>query len=376
MANNPFMDIVSGIKTGQDYAATAMELELKREQIESRKAEAQQQRQAVEFQKADKIFSSLEKITAETRPGPKKALMNQLKANANVLGLPINPVVEASIMDEEHGKDYNEFVQNFYSLAPEEKLKMIPLAYQFLGRDGTNAEIKEANRVIAEKQLLREKYNLEAGAKGQEKVEKKTEETLKVGDDLRKEFNTLPEVKNFDTVLSSYRAIEKLANSKSTPISDRGLIFNIMRMFDPTSVVRESEQAMAEYARSMPESVQTWFEKWQSGKPLTVKQRRQFVQVAEDMLESKKAGFDDFKQRYSSEAEARGVDEGMRNRAFGRDIKKASAPLGRFNDAQLDAFKVLIDKGLDTPEKIKAATKGKTIVSADELQMIKQLDGE
>jgi hypothetical protein len=55
---------------------------------------------------------------------------------------------------------------------------------------------------------------------------------------LRKEFNALPEVKNYKQVVTSYKTIEEQAK-KATPAGDLSMIFAYMKLLDPTSTVRE-----------------------------------------------------------------------------------------------------------------------------------------
>lgn len=58
----------------------------------------------------------------------------------------------------------------------------------------------------------------------------------------------------------------------ASPIAQVGLIFSIMKLFDPTSVVRESEQATARNARGVPEGVRNIWNQVLSGQVLTDRQ--------------------------------------------------------------------------------------------------------
>ncbi|MDO4713960.1 MAG: hypothetical protein Q4B28_04950 [bacterium] len=64
---------------------------------------------------------------------------------------------------------------------------------------------------------------------------------------LRKEFNNLPEIKNFKTVQGMYNTV-KSASTLGTAAGDMSLIFAYMKILDPNSTVRESEYANAQNA--------------------------------------------------------------------------------------------------------------------------------
>jgi hypothetical protein len=55
---------------------------------------------------------------------------------------------------------------------------------------------------------------------------------------LRKEFNNLPEVKQFKSVKTMYDNVKSSADKKSAA-GDMSLIFAYMKILDPTSTVRE-----------------------------------------------------------------------------------------------------------------------------------------
>lgn len=78
-----------------------------------------------------------------------------------------------------------------------------------------------------------------------EKTVKEEKKNLTEGErDLRKEFEGLPDVKQFRDVEGAYKRINKAAE-KGTPAGDLALIFNYMKMLDPGSTVREGEFANA-----------------------------------------------------------------------------------------------------------------------------------
>ena len=79
-----------------------------------------------------------------------------------------------------------------------------------------------------------------------------------------------------------------LRNAKGDPSAarDMAMIFGIMKMLDPTSVVRESEQATARNARGVPAGIRARWNQLIAGEQLDETQRRDFMDVAIDIYEA------------------------------------------------------------------------------------------
>lgn len=75
-------------------------------------------------------------------------------------------------------------------------------------------------------------------------------------------------------------AVADIQASGATPASDMGLVFGLMKMYDPTSVVRETEYANAQNAGSVPERISNAYNKVLEGTILTPAQRADFVRQA------------------------------------------------------------------------------------------------
>lgn len=122
---------------------------------------------------------------------------------------------------------------------------------------------------------------------------------------LRDDFTR--ESKTFSTVAQQYRELRSTLG-RGDAAGDRAAIFNFMRALDPTSVVRESEQATAENARGVPESMRAWWNKVVTGQALTPEQREQFLGTVGGIY---KSGLEAHQRRvseYSADAEAAGVN--------------------------------------------------------------------
>ncbi len=76
------------------------------------------------------------------------------------------------------------------------------------------------------------------------------------------------------------------AKGATSAARDMAMIFGIMKMLDPTSVVRESEQATARNARGVPAGIRARWNQLLSGEQLDETQRRDFMDVAIDIYEA------------------------------------------------------------------------------------------
>lgn len=84
-----------------------------------------------------------------------------------------------------------------------------------------------------------------------------SEDQIKYEDSLRAEYNNLPEIKNFKVIKQFKSSLEEWYKLNSGA-GDIAMIFSYMKMLDPTSVVRESEQSLIENAAWYPSYVQWW----------------------------------------------------------------------------------------------------------------------
>jgi len=123
----------------------------------------------------------------------------------------------------------------------------------------------------------------------------------KVGDD----YATAS--KNFELVQQSYLKIQQAAREPSAA-GDMALVFGIMKMYDPTSVVRESEYATAQNATGVPAQVLNLYNRVLSGERLNPKQRADFVQTAGRIFDSEKQTQALRRQNFKGIAERAGLD--------------------------------------------------------------------
>ena len=116
---------------------------------------------------------------------------------------------------------------------------------------------------------------------------------------LRKEFNNLQAVRDFDKQSTAFTEIIASATNPS-PAGDIALIFNYMKVLDPASTVREGEQAMVENAGSVPLRVQALYNKlFTQGGSLSIEQRADLVKRSERLYNTGEQKFGKIYDQYS-----------------------------------------------------------------------------
>jgi hypothetical protein len=128
-----------------------------------------------------------------------------------------------------------------------------------------------------------------------------SEEIRKAETDLRKEFNALPQVKDFALRTTGLATVEASAEDPS-PAGDVSLIFAFMRMLDPTSTVREGEFATAANTGSIAESIWAKYNQALEGTRLADTVREDFVDRAQRIYNRAETEFGRIYSRYEAVA--------------------------------------------------------------------------
>lgn len=135
--------------------------------------------------------------------------------------------------------------------------------------------------------------------------------------DLRKEFNALPVVKEYNGVRNAFFRIQNLTNKKEvTPQDDIALIFGYMKMLDPTSVVREGEFATAQNAAGIPDNIKNMWNKALSGNRLNPQQRNNIRGTARSIYLQQRDGYNQVAQEYRGYAKDYGIEPERVARTF------------------------------------------------------------
>ena len=160
---------------------------------------------------------------------------------------------------------------------------------------------------------------------------KKDWEEIKVQDSFRKEFAGNKIKKDTDLRYDAYRkmkiAVEASNKEGAGGQGDVALIFEFMKMLDPTSTVREGEFATAKETGGVPESIRNTYNQLLSGAFLQPKQREEFLAIAGDIFTSQLEQFNTEYNTYAAIAE----------RNFGADNVRNVMPLPSYNVEDLES---------------------------------------
>lgn len=115
--------------------------------------------------------------------------------------------------------------------------------------------------------------------------------------DLRQEYDMLPEVKDYKIVRSNYERIRQ-GVQLGTGAGDTAIVFGFMKMLDPTSVVREGEQASAQNAAGVPEGIRGMWNMLIGGGKLSDEARAQILAASDKVYNEASQNIETVNQRY------------------------------------------------------------------------------
>lgn len=115
---------------------------------------------------------------------------------------------------------------------------------------------------------------------------------------LRKEFNWIALVKDYNDIKNNYSKI--VASSDGTAAWDLSMIFAYMKLLDPGSVVREWEFANAQNAAWIPDRVKNLYNKALKWTRLTDAQRKEFINTAGKVYDSYTEQYNQLLEQYKS----------------------------------------------------------------------------
>lgn len=132
-----------------------------------------------------------------------------------------------------------------------------------------------------------------------------SEETRGIVNDLRAEYISQTKQNKYMDAVTHYR---KINTTPDTAAGDLSMIFAYMKMLDPGSVVRESEQDLAANATSLPGQLQNYALRVAKGKKLNDKQRAEFRDAAAILFDQYQIQQNQIDDLYSNFATRYGVD--------------------------------------------------------------------
>ena len=125
--------------------------------------------------------------------------------------------------------------------------------------------------------------------------------------ELRKEFENLPEVKSYKKAYPAYASIKDAA-SRNTPQSDINIVYGVAKLYDPDSVVREGEYGTIANSQAIPEWLKGAAQRLAGGGRLTAETRRQIMTEANGRIQSYQAEHDKARASYEGIATRRGIN--------------------------------------------------------------------
>ncbi len=128
------------------------------------------------------------------------------------------------------------------------------------------------------------------------------DQPAKASNELRKEFNSLPDVKDFAEVEGSFQKIKSSAQNDS-PAGDLALITGFMKIIDPGSSVKEGEFANAQNAGGVEDKIRARYNSIVNGERLSPAQRADFLRQAQALYDVHKGKYEAQAQRYRALAE-------------------------------------------------------------------------
>jgi hypothetical protein len=161
----------------------------------------------------------------------------------------------------------------------------------------------------------KDKFMLEYGQKGSAKQGEMSES-------LRKEFDQLAPVKNYNQALPAFSAIKDAA-SRNTTSSNINLVYGIAKLYDPNSVVREGEYASIANSPNIPERIKGYASYLQGGGKLSENTIKQIVTEGEGRFKTYEDQYHAVRNDYKSIANKTGIDETL---VFPSDRKILTAP--------------------------------------------------
>lgn len=146
----------------------------------------------------------------------------------------------------------------------------------------------------------------------------------------RKEFSSLPPVKQFADQTSAYGRVVASVDDPS-PSGDLALIFNFMKVLDPGSVVREGEFATAQNAGGIDQRTRGLYNRITSGERLTPEQRADFADRATRLYSEAQGQYQSLAEQYAGFAEQAGlpVDQVIPDFSYSKDLYKKPLEFSR-----------------------------------------------
>lgn len=355
-ANQP--SVASGVAKGFEFASQRANLELKQQQLEQRKKEAEVTKADQAIRSGSFVLDQLNRLKDTPNKSARKIIAGQIARVAGSGGFEMDEVnLKELESDEENVSALTNKMNKLLELAPpnmqdvmraslSETIATQPLSVtakkldQFekdllaeparqKAQEITEREtrVKEASVGIANQKFKfeQDKFAKESQLKLQgleikKEAAKSAKEKIIVDRTIkeRKEIESKPEVINYVDVRTAVRSAVDAIQGR-TPLQDAASIFAIVKVLDPGSVVRSSEGELVTKAGSLGEKIFQMLDEVSTGKKFPEARRKEAMEI--------------FKSNLLNRMEAVAVTVAGRaptNKKFGMDRSDWDPTVGRF----------------------------------------------
>lgn len=133
-----------------------------------------------------------------------------------------------------------------------------------------------------------------------------TQRSFQRTDKMRDDYAANPAVKK-GYELSSVAGGIRAALSQKTPVSDLSAIYELVKMFDPASVVREGEIRLAAKANSLPSRIGLLVSNWNKGRLVTDQMRADMEALLGEKIGNMQGAIRPVQANYGAQARRAGV---------------------------------------------------------------------
>lgn len=176
------------------------------------------------------------------------------------------------------------------------------------------------------------KYRLQMSMEREKAKAKGKGDALNYTQELRKELMGNQVVKNTQLIGEGFAKMKGAFGSPG-PTSDIGMVFGLMKMLDPTSTVREGEQAQAREAAGVPAQVLNLYNRIVKGEKLPPETRKDFMKQAGILMQAQMSRYKPLAVEFGRLADQAGVarndvvlDLGFEDPGAGPAVREPAPP--------------------------------------------------
>ena len=243
----------------------------------------------------ENALSGLDTLLSNGVISQEQAIANKQKLMANPSPDFIRQMAEQAYQSAVSAKDQLNQFQTRNSGATTDTLALNPVSGQAkVVNSITNTQSPDSRATQAT--TMRGQNMVDARARETNEINRQGK-VAETSTSLRKEFEALPEVKNYKQALPSYKGIEDAA-TRNTPMSDVNIVYGIAKLYDPNSVVREGEYATVANSPAIPERIKGYAQYLAGGGKLTATVKAQILAEAKSRMSTYEDQYSQARKNY------------------------------------------------------------------------------